>query len=143
MRLSGGDLGLACCRLPKEIVLQQGHLPDAARPPRASTVARFTAALKRAGRRFRANLARGGAKVGKAAIAASTRAPVIKLQGSERRSSGALGLSTTGSLPDPAAVQMAAMQQPTGVHSSPILPEKQRMLLCLTSMIIADVNEVW
>ena len=45
------------CRLPKDVVLQS-KTNWQARQPKASTVARYTAALKRAGARFRAGLPR-------------------------------------------------------------------------------------
>lgn len=44
-------------RLPKDVVLQ-GKATWQARQPKASTVARYTAALKRAGAKFRAGVAR-------------------------------------------------------------------------------------
>lgn len=103
-------------------MLQQAHLPDTARPPKASTVARFTAALKLAGRRFRADVARQGAKFGKVATAAGKQSNILKLQGSERRTSGVLGMSKTGSLPDATAMQTTPiLQQPSGMHSDPCL----------------------
>ena len=45
------------CRLPKDVVLQS-KLSWQTRQPKASTVARYTAALKRAGTRFRAGATR-------------------------------------------------------------------------------------
>ena len=47
----------SCFRLPKDVVLQS-KTNWQARQPKASTVARYTAALKRAGTRFRAGVAR-------------------------------------------------------------------------------------
>ncbi len=53
----GSDLVVLLCRLPKDVVLQ-GKTTWQARQPKASTVARYTAALKRAGAKFRAGIAR-------------------------------------------------------------------------------------
>ena len=53
----GSKLVVLLCRLPKDVVLQ-GKTTWQARQPKASTVARYTAALKRAGAKFRAGIAR-------------------------------------------------------------------------------------
>ena len=50
-------MGAVLRRLPKDVVLQ-GKTTWQERAPKASTVARYTAALKRAGAKFRAGVAR-------------------------------------------------------------------------------------
>lgn len=109
------------CRLPKEIVLQQGHSPRAARPPKASTVARFTTALKRAGRRFRTDIARRRAMAATAAARGAAgrlgkkATDAMKVEG--HQPSGALGLADPDSAPTLLADQPPPQQQPTGARS--------------------------
>ena len=116
-----------CCRLPKEIVLQQGHLYRASRPPKASTVARFTAALKRAGRRLQADIARRRATTaalaaGRAAGRQGTKAiDALKKAEGQQRKSGALGLADPDSAPDLLADQPSTSQQATGAQSNCLL----------------------
>lgn len=104
------------CRLPKEIVLQQGQLSKAARHPKPSTVARFTAALKRAGIRFQASRADAGAR--RPAKRASQRSsvalqPQTLQEEGEVRSSSIVGTAKPGT---------AADQQPAGTRTpSPLL----------------------
>ena len=86
--------GLAwACRLPKEVVLQ-ANPRGPPRKPKASTVARFTAALKRAGRKFQQRLPAAAPAHARPASAATPVDRPARAEPLSQPGSGALGPAT-------------------------------------------------
>ena len=92
-------------RLPKDVVLQ-GKTTWQARAPKASSVARYTAALKRAGAKFRAGVARSVRTGGDTPRTVGTPSSQLTAQRLGRGQPGSGQLGSLGGLRSP--MSMAA-----------------------------------